>query len=82
MKLRALPLGLDNLYLPSEEAQRKAFELASRPPSGDRKWKRGEMEFEAMMRHLDNAVSTIGLPFGKRFEPSNISHNSGNVILN
>lgn len=51
--------------MPSEEAQRKAFELASRPPSGDRKWKRGEMEFEAMMRHLDNAVSKVGLLFEK-----------------
>lgn len=62
-QLRALPLGLDNLYLPSEEAQRKAFELASRPPSGDRKWKRGEMEFEAMMRHLDNAGYCTGYLF-------------------
>lgn len=58
LKLRAIPLGLDNIHLPSEEARRRAFELGKRPPSGDKKWKHGEMEFEAMMRHLDNAVRT------------------------
>lgn len=58
LKLRAIPLGLDNIYLPSEEARRRSFEQGNRPPSGDKKWKRGEMEFEAMMRHLDNAVRT------------------------
>ena len=27
---------------------------------GKRKWRRGEVEFEAFMRHLDNAVRLIG----------------------
>ena len=62
-QLTAVPIGLEHLNMPSEEAQKKSAELANRVPpaeEGRRKWRRGEMEFEALMRHLDNAVS---LPF-------------------
>ena len=66
-QLRTVPLGLDNIILPSEEAQRKAFEAANKAdhligPGGDassRKWRRGELEFEALMRRLENAVSVF-----------------------
>ena len=60
LQMQLMPLGLDNVLLPSEEAQERMREAAQRKPTaeaGRRKWRRGEMEFEALMRHLDNAVS-------------------------
>lgn len=64
-----MPIGLDNIQLPTEEARRKVYEEAMNAHlvlSGDgegdtgehrRKWRRGEADFEALMRHLDNMVS-------------------------
>ena len=60
LQLRTLPLGIENIYLPSDETRKKAYELANQAPlavDGKKKLKRGELEFEALMRHLDNAVS-------------------------
>ena len=54
-----MPVGLENIFLPSDDTKKRAYELAAMPPAkeeGKRKWRRGEMEFEALMRHLDNAV--------------------------
>ena len=68
-----IPHGLENLHVIEEEARRKTFEIAQRggggvdsrteggpDGSGDkkkRKWTIGELDFEALMRMLDNAVS-------------------------
>lgn len=63
MQLKTLPAGLDNLHIPSDDDRRRMFEIANASGSGGdsgegkRKWRRGEVEFEAFMRHLDNAVS-------------------------
>lgn len=62
-QLRTIPLGIDNIILPSAEARRKAYELANQvqQTAGDganRKWRRGELEYEALMRRLENAVSS------------------------
>ena len=63
-----MPIGLDNISLPSEEIRKKIHEEAmyahlvmSGDGQGDtgehkRKWRRGEQDFEALMRHLDNMV--------------------------
>ncbi len=62
-QIKALPIGLDNIHVPSEEEQKRIYETAMVGGGGDaqgegkRKWRRGEMEFEALMRFLDNAVS-------------------------
>jgi hypothetical protein len=64
VQLRTLPLGLENIVLPSAEAQQRAYNLANQVQqtpagagdAGSRKWHRGELEFEAMMRRLENAV--------------------------
>ena len=56
-----MPLGVDNIMLPTEEEQQRMFEASrqvQRGGDGRRKWRRGEMEFEALMRQLDNAVIT------------------------
>jgi len=64
IQIRCLPAGLDNLQLPSEETRKKAQEVANQVPQaeegGRRKWRRGEMEFEAYMRNLDNAGYRTG----------------------
>ena len=73
--MQLMPLGLDNVLLPSEEAQERMREAAQRKPTaeaGRRKWRRGEMEFEALMRHLDNAVS-INLAFPRNQKKTIIS---------
>lgn len=54
--------GFDQLILPTESAARKTFEIASRGGGGvnrkdgvfDEKWRRGELEWEAWMRILDD----------------------------
>ena len=58
---KALVGGLDNVYVPSVETQRKLAEMNRAPFETltlleNKKWKMGEMEFEALMRCLDNAV--------------------------
>ena len=63
MQLQALPIGLDRLVLPSEENRKKVYDLANQAPQpeegGRRRWRKGELEFEGYMRHLDNAVSLL-----------------------
>jgi len=61
-QIRTVPLGLDNIVLPSEATRRKTLEAASEMShaggdSAKPKWKTGELEFEALMRRLENAVS-------------------------
>lgn len=64
-QLRTIPAGLENIKLPSEEMQKKMHESMNMSAAGDagegkRKWRRGEMEFEALMRYLDNAGYRTG----------------------
>ena len=60
-----MPAGLDNLILIGEEIKKRTFQLGSQGgggvDTGGRKWKSGELEFEAIMRQLDNVVSS-GVP--------------------
>lgn len=46
------------MVLPSDEDKRKAYEAARQLPlSADgKKWRLGEQDFEALMKHLDNVV--------------------------
>ncbi|KAB7495796.1 Protein hu-li tai shao [Armadillidium nasatum] len=75
-QMRMAPLGLDNLVLVSDEAKQAAYETARRSGAGgvdskqeggasqqgqkERKYKVGEIEFEALMRTLDNAGLRTG----------------------
>lgn len=54
-----MPVGLDNLVFASEEAQEQVQRNkgAQAINMGDKKWREGELEFEAAMRSMDNAVS-------------------------
>lgn len=55
-----LAAGIDNIVLPTEEAIQKVRDNHQAQDvnmkAGDRKWRYGELEFEAEMRTLDNAV--------------------------
>lgn len=57
-----MPAGLDNIVLVDEEVRRKTYAVGSQGGGGvdtsGKKWKTGELEFEALMRQLDNAVRT------------------------
>ena len=71
------PLGIDNLIPIDEPTRRKVFEHGQRggggvdskteggpdgsATKGKKIWGVGEMEFEAMMRMLDNAVSFLDI---------------------
>lgn len=65
-QLKMMPYGLDNLILIDDETRRKVFEVGQLAGGGvdsnstgedkhkGKKWVVGEMEFEALMRSLDN----------------------------
>ena len=69
-----MPIGVDNLVLIDESTRRRVFEMGQRggggvnslteggpDGSGEKKkrhWGVGEMDFEALMRMLDNQVRT------------------------
>ncbi len=72
-QVKMMPLGLDNLNVIDEDTRRKVYEMGQRGGGGvdskteggpdgsgekkKRRWAVGEMDFEALMRMLDNAVS-------------------------
>ncbi|RUS72569.1 hypothetical protein EGW08_019674, partial [Elysia chlorotica] len=66
-QIKLMPVGLDNIVTPSEEAREQAFKVASSGGGGvettGRKWKIGELEFEALMRTLDNSGYRTGYVF-------------------
>merc|ERR1719412_2629925 len=77
-QLKMVPLGIDNLVTIDEPTRRKVFESAQRGGGGvnskteggpdgsgnkQKVWGVGEMEFEALMRMLDNAGYRTGYIF-------------------
>ena len=70
LQLRVAHISKDELNLPSEDTMRRMYEAAQggqgggggdAQDGGKKKWRRGEVEFEALMRHLDNCVCIISL---------------------
>ncbi|XP_060525018.1 protein hu-li tai shao isoform X6 [Cylas formicarius] len=73
-QLKLLPLGIDNLVVLNDEARKKIYDAAHRAPEStprpdqpsilegkvERKWRVGGVEFEALMRMLDNAGFRTG----------------------
>ena len=63
-EFRSFFSGLENVIEASPEARAQVKEVTSHGGGGvdssGKKWKIGELEFEALMRLLDNAVSLIG----------------------
>jgi len=61
LQLSLLSIGMENIHLPSAELCQNLYESNCNLPSclsgTRRQWQRGQLEFEAMMRQLDIAVS-------------------------
>ena len=59
--MKVMPIGLDNIVQVGEDVQEETFRVGSQGGGGvdntGRKWRCGELEWEAHMRSLDNAVS-------------------------
>ncbi|XP_074025796.1 adducin 1-like protein hts isoform X3 [Leptinotarsa decemlineata] len=73
-QLKLLPIGIDNLVLINDEIRKRIYDAAHKPPEStprpdqpsileskvERKWRVGGVEFEALMRMLDNAGFRTG----------------------
>lgn len=73
-QLKLLPVGIDNLVVLNDEIRKKIYDAAHKPPEStprpdqpsilegkvERKWRVGGIEFEALMRMLDNAGFRTG----------------------
>jgi len=63
-QIKTIPVGVDNIIMPSEEAQKQAYRVANQGGGGvdttGKKWKIGELEFESLMRTLDNSGYRTG----------------------
>jgi len=66
-QLKMMPFGLDNLVLIDDEVRRKTFEIGQRGGGGvntsKKEWGVGELEFEALMRMLDNSGFRTGFTY-------------------
>ncbi|XP_018565787.1 protein hu-li tai shao isoform X3 [Anoplophora glabripennis] len=73
-QLKLLPVGIDNLILLNDEIRKRIYDAAHKAPEStprpdqpsilegkvERKWRVGGVEFEALMRMLDNAGFRTG----------------------
>ncbi|XP_044757929.1 protein hu-li tai shao isoform X2 [Coccinella septempunctata] len=73
-QLKVLPIGLDNIMLLNEETRKRIYEAAHKAPEStprpdkptilegkvERKWRVGGVEFEGLMRMLDNVGFRTG----------------------
>merc|ERR1719350_1149583 len=76
-----MPLGLDNLVLIDDETRRKTFEIGQRGGGGvntaKKEWAVGELEFEGLMRMLDNSGFRTGYTYIQpleRIEPARLAN--------
>jgi len=59
-QLRLIAQDFNKLVLPTDDEKRRAFEAANAATDSGNdggKWRRGEQEYETLMKHLDNYVS-------------------------
>merc|ERR1712088_1124534 len=78
---KMMPLGLDNLVLIDDETRRKTFEIGQRGGGGvntaKKEWAVGELEFEGLMRMLDNSGFRTGYTYIQpleRIEPARLAN--------
>jgi len=91
-QMKMVPLGLDNLFLISDEARQAAYDVARRGGGGvdskqegeqkkERKWKVGELEFEAVMRSMDNSGLRTGYIYRRPLVKQETSRIQSDVML-
>jgi len=80
-QVKMMPLGLDNLVLIDDETRRKVFEIGQRGGGGvntaKKEWAVGELEFEGLMRMLDNSGFRTGYTYIQpleRIEPARLAN--------
>merc|ERR1711953_1367888 len=80
-QVKMMPLGLDNLVLIDDETRRKTFEIGQRGGGGvntaKKEWAVGELEFEGLMRMLDNSGFRTGYTYIQpleRIEPARLAN--------
>jgi len=80
-QLKMMPFGLDNLVLIDDEVRRKTYEIGQRGGGGvntsKKEWAVGELEFEALMRMLDNSGYRTGYTYADpltRKEPAKLAN--------
>lgn len=63
-QMKVMPVGIENLILVDEETQEKTYKIGNQGGGGadtsGRKWRCGELEWEALVRTLDNAGYRTG----------------------
>ncbi|XP_075223379.1 adducin 1-like protein hts isoform X2 [Lycorma delicatula] len=71
-QIKLMPLGVDNLVLVPDETRKQIYDSVRHPPDGanlppatigekkEKRWRIGGLEFEALMRMLDNAGFRTG----------------------
>ena len=69
-QLKMMPYGVDNLVPIEEDTRAKVYEMAQGGGGGvnhgtDKQWGVGELEFEALMRKLDNMGYRSGYQFAE-----------------
>merc|ERR1719158_2132253 len=71
-QIKMMPFGLDNLITIDEETRRKTYEIGQRGGGGTntakKDWGVGELEFEALMRMLDNTGYRTGYTYQQVLE--------------
>jgi len=91
-QMKMAPLGLENLILITDEARQSAYDVARRGGGGvdskqegeqkkDRKWKVGELEFEALMRSMDNSGLRTGYIYRRPLVKLGTSKVQSDVML-
>lgn len=72
-QIKLMPFGMDNLVLIDDETRRKTYEIGQRGGGGvdtgsKKEWGVGELEFEALMRMLDNSGFRTGFTYLQALE--------------
>jgi len=71
-QIKMMPFGLENLITIDEETRRKTYEIGQRGGGGTntakKDWGVGELEFEALMRMLDNTGYRTGYTYQQALE--------------
>ncbi|XP_021374347.1 alpha-adducin-like isoform X3 [Mizuhopecten yessoensis] len=83
-QVKAVPAGLDNLVLVDSEVRKKTFMVGSQGgggvDTGGKKWRPGELEFEAQMRQLDNVGYRTGYVYRQPILKQEIRRDRSNEV--
>ncbi|XP_069139756.1 alpha-adducin-like isoform X10 [Argopecten irradians] len=83
-QVKAVSAGIDNLVLVDSEVRKKTFMVGSQGgggvDTGGKKWRPGELEFEAEMRQLDNSGYRTGYVYRQPILKQEIKRDRSNDV--